>query len=55
MAELVRQAVHSYRVREQSRAQPTLQDALSQTSGIWPQGDALRYQKRVRGEWEDRD
>lgn len=55
MAELVRQAVHSYRVREQSRAQPTLQDALSQTSGIWRQGDALRYRNRLREEWERPD
>lgn len=52
MTELVRQAVHAYRLREQNLARPTLQEALQQTAGIWRQGDALEYQNRLRDEWE---
>jgi hypothetical protein len=52
MTELVRQAVHSYRLREQNLSSPNLQDALKQTSGIWNQGEGLQYQSRLRDEWE---
>jgi len=54
MTELVRQAVRSYRLREQSRRLPNLTDALTRTAGLWRQGDALAWQQRLRGEW-DRD
>lgn len=53
MTELVRQAVHDYRLREQNRARPSLQAALKQTSGIWHHGDAMEYQCRLRDEWDD--
>jgi hypothetical protein len=52
MAELVRQAVRSYRVREESRRRPTLQAALAETAGIWRHGDGLDWQQRLRGEWD---
>jgi len=40
-----------YRIREQSRQQPDLQEALDATSGIWRRGDGLDYQNRLRSEW----
>lgn len=51
MTELVRQAVRSYRVREQQARKPSLRDALTQTSGLWRQGDGLVWQERMREEW----
>lgn len=54
MTELVRQAVHSYRVREESRGQDRLQHMVRETAGIWRGGDGLDYQQRLRDTW-DRD
>ncbi|MCC6563126.1 MAG: ribbon-helix-helix protein, CopG family [Xanthomonadales bacterium] len=54
MTELVRRAVQGYRLREQSRRKPSLQTALERTAGLWKQGDGLRWQRRLRDEW-DRD
>lgn len=54
MTELVRQAVHSYRVRAESLAKPDLQAALARTAGIWPGGDGLEHQHRLRDEWDQR-
>lgn len=55
MTELVRQAIRSYRVREESRGMPDLQAALCQTAGIWRQGDGLAWQARLRREWDRPD
>lgn len=52
MTELVRQAVRSYRLREQSRRKPSLADALQRTAGLWKQGDGLQWQERLRDEWD---
>ena len=53
--ELVRRAVHSYRLREQSRGKPELRDALEPTAGIWRQRSnaapppcAMRYRGSLR-------
>lgn len=54
MTELVRQAVHGYRVREESLDLPGLRAALRRTAGIWKHGDGLRHQRKLRDEWEDR-
>lgn len=51
MTELVRQAVHGYRLREQSRSRPALAEALARTAGLWRQGDGLDWQQRLRDEW----
>jgi hypothetical protein len=51
MTELVRQAVHHFRLREQSRGRPALAQALANTAGLWRQGDALAWQQRLRDEW----
>ena len=53
MTELVRQAVHSYRQREQSQARPALDEVLARTAGLWRHGEGLAWQQRLRGEWND--
>lgn len=53
MTELVRQAVHGYRIRHESHGLTDLQAALRRTAGIWRHGDGLDYQHRVRDEWDD--
>jgi hypothetical protein len=53
MTELVRQAVRSFRTREQARAQPSLGTALDDTRGLWREGDGLAWQQRMRDEWSD--
>ncbi len=52
MTERVRQAVHGFRLHEETAAQPTLEQALAQTAGIWRIGDGLAWQLRQRAEWE---
>ena len=52
MTELVRRAIKNYRLREESHGRPTLQAALARTAGIWRQGDALAWQRRMRSEWD---
>ena len=54
MTELMRQAVHDYRIRHESQGLTDLQAALRRTAGIWRCGDGLRYQQRLRDEWDDR-
>lgn len=51
MTELVRQAVRSYRAREQHARTPSIAEALARTSGLWRQGDGLAWQVRLRDEW----
>lgn len=52
MTELVRQAVRSFRLREQGQAEPDLAEVLTVTSGLWQQGDGLDWQQRMRSEWQ---
>jgi hypothetical protein len=58
MTELVRTAVRQYREqceRGKKAAEPTLEQLLQQTSGLWREGDGLDAQIRSREEWgEDR-
>lgn len=51
MTELVCQAVHAYRLREESQGGQKWQHAVRDTAGIRRQGDGLAYQKRLRDEW----
>lgn len=50
MAEVVRQALRRMRRTEQR----SFQDLLQATSGVWRGGDALRYQRKIRREWDER-
>lgn len=54
MAELVRQAIRSYRVRTEALSKPDLQGALDRTAGLWRAGDGLAYQRQLREEWNRR-
>ena len=55
VTELVRQAVRGYRIHQESRGLSSLQSALQRTAGIWQHGDGLTYQRRLRGEWNERE
>ncbi len=48
MTELIRRAVRMLRAAPDT---PTTQELLERTRGIWPSGDGLEYQERVRDEW----
>lgn len=50
MTALVRVAIHRYRVETES--QPSFDELLAETRGIWTKGDALKYQNKLRNEWE---
>ena len=53
MAELIRTAVRRYRA--ECEPDPcAFDDLLNRTHGIWENGDALEYQRRLRREWERR-
>lgn len=53
MTELVRRAVREFRKHSGPEASE-LDGLLSETAGLWKQGDGLAYQKRLRGEWNKR-
>ncbi|MCP3957757.1 MAG: ribbon-helix-helix protein, CopG family [bacterium] len=53
MAELVRRAVRRYREVVEREERP-LEQLLTDTSGIWTEGDGLAFQNEIRGEWDDR-
>jgi ribbon-helix-helix CopG family protein len=56
MAQLVRIAVQRYREQcEREATQPSLEELLRRTSGLWRGGDGLEAQLRLRGEWEGED
>lgn len=52
MATLVREAVHDYRIRNESSDRPNLSTALERTAGLWRREDGLTWQRRLRDEWE---
>ena len=49
MTELVRRAVRQFR-RQSGPATSPFDQVLSETAGLWQQGDGLSYQKRLRGD-----
>ncbi|HYG64076.1 MAG TPA: CopG family transcriptional regulator [Thermoanaerobaculia bacterium] len=52
MTQIVRTAVRRY--REQCEAgEPSLEEMLRRTSGLWKGEEGLAYQDRIRGEWEE--
>lgn len=50
MTELVRRAVRLLRSQTPIEHR-TKDEILRATSGIWKQGDGLRYQEKLRAEW----
>lgn len=55
MTELVRQAVHAYRLRAESSADQTRQLMIRETAGIWRRADGLAQQTALRDEWNGRE
>lgn len=53
MTELVRRAVRQFR-RQSGPTTSPFEQVLSETAGLWTQGDGLKYQTRSRREWEKR-
>ena len=51
MTEVLRQAVREFWAKEQRAADPSMQEILRKTSGIWRGGDGLEHQGRLRDEW----
>jgi len=49
MAEAVRRGIA--RLRSQESAS-TYSEIVKKTRGVWKKGDALKYQERLRAEWE---
>lgn len=54
MAELVRIAVRRYREQQES-GEPSLDQLLRQTSGLWKGGEGLEHQRALRDEWDRSD
>ncbi len=50
MAEVVRQSIRHAKKAEQK----SFRDLLQATSGTWRGGDGLRYQRKIRREWDER-
>lgn len=48
MTELVRRAIALLRARP---SEPSFEELLERTKGIWKEGDGLKYQERLRREW----
>jgi hypothetical protein len=47
MTQVVREAIRRLRQQEDL----SFEELLGRTSGLWPKGDGLAYQRRVRKEW----
>ena len=49
MTELIRLAIK--RLRREQEENQAFEFLLDQTKGIWPHGDGLAFQKKIRDEW----
>lgn len=52
MTALVREAVHYYRKKIESEHQPSFEELLLKTAGLWKKGDGLDFQQKLREEWD---
>jgi hypothetical protein len=52
MSECVREAIRRARNAEEGSRQESMDKLLAATSGTWRNGDGLRYQRRLRREWD---
>lgn len=54
MTELVRMAIKNYRQTVAAQPYSDLEKLLNKTSGIWCHGDGLKFQIKLRTEWDRR-
>lgn len=52
MTEMVRRALNHYRQCENAHTSSANKAILQETSGLWSKGDALKYQQKIRDEWD---
>lgn len=53
MTQLIRIALKEYRKAHQTQAYTEIDDLLQQSKGIWPNEDGLKYQTKIREDWDD--
>lgn len=51
MTGVIREAIQEYRARHQN-TKPTMEDLLERTRGSWKKGDGLKFQRKIRSEWD---
>jgi hypothetical protein len=51
MTGVIREAIREYRIRHQTES-PTVAELLDRTKGTWKKDDGLKYQKKLRSEWD---
>ena len=51
--ELIRQALDTWRAQQHTMSQTALEETLNRTSGIWPHGDSVAWQRALRDEWQN--
>ena len=49
LAEAVRRGIHNLKLSEQQNLYDSL---LKRTRGLWRKGDGLKYQRKLRSEWD---
>lgn len=54
MTEIVRRAIRRYRQETGGGPDHDIHELLRRSRGVWPGGDGLAYQGRIREEWERR-
>ena len=52
MAEIIRNAIEQYRQTRPLKNASEIEKIVEATKGIWRHGDGLRYQQKLRFEWE---
>lgn len=53
MTELVRRAIKHYRQCDEVHTKGPIDQLLNETKGLWVAEDGLKYQNKIREEWED--
>jgi len=51
MTGVIREAIREYRTHHKA-GEPTTEELLEKTQGTWKNGDGLKYQRKIRSEWD---
>lgn len=52
MAQIIRDSITEYHKNHATEAVTKIDELLAKTKGIWKKEDGLKYQCRLRAEWE---